>query len=69
MCQKRKSLLSHSEAAENGQLYIQNPSSQWVGQVVDAPPGEQVLDLAAAPGSKTTQLAAAMENSGHLAAV
>ncbi len=66
---EQKSLLSHSEAAKNGQIYIQNPSSQWVGQLVDAQPGEQVLDLAAAPGSKTTQLAAAMQNTGYLAAV
>jgi 16S rRNA (cytosine1407-C5)-methyltransferase len=32
-------------------------------------PGETVLDLAAAPGGKTLQLAALMQNSGRLSAV
>ena len=65
----QKNLLSHSKSAQKGHIYIQNPSSQWVGRLVDAQPDEQVLDLAAAPGSKTTQLAAAMQNTGYLAAV
>jgi len=65
----QKSALSHTPEAENGEIYIQNPSSQWVGQLVDARPEMEVLDLAAAPGSKTTQLAALMDNRGYLAAV
>ncbi len=65
----QKSALSHRPEAETGEIYIQNPSSQWVGQLVGAQPGEEVLDLAAAPGSKTTQLAAMMDNTGYLAAV
>ncbi|HIQ39676.1 MAG TPA: RsmB/NOP family class I SAM-dependent RNA methyltransferase [Sulfurivirga caldicuralii] len=65
----QKSLLSHSEWAQNGQIYLQNPGSQWIGQLLSVEPGMEVLDLAAAPGSKTTQLAAQMANHGYLAAV
>lgn len=36
--------------------------------VLDPRPGERVLDMAAAPGSKTTQLAAMMQNQGLLIA-
>ncbi len=66
---EQKSTLSHSEWAQNGQIYLQNPGSQWIGQQVNARADMEVLDLAAAPGSKTTQLAAHMDNSGYLAAV
>ncbi len=66
---EHKSALSHSKWAENGQIYLQNPGSQWIGQRVGALPSMDVLDLAAAPGSKTTQLAAHMANTGYLAAV
>jgi 16S rRNA (cytosine1407-C5)-methyltransferase len=36
--------------------------------VLDPKPGERVLDLCAAPGSKTTQMAAAMNNQGVIVA-
>ena len=62
-------ILSHSHWAETGKLYLQNAGSQWIGQLVDAHPDTEILDLAAAPGSKTTQLAARMHNRGYLAAV
>jgi 16S rRNA (cytosine967-C5)-methyltransferase len=39
--------------------YIQDLGSQWVAELVDAQPGEQVADLCAAPGGKATALAAA----------
>ena len=46
------------ELARSGQIYIQDEASQLVGQIVDAKPGDRVLDLCAAPGGKTTQIAA-----------
>ncbi|MBP3039878.1 RsmB/NOP family class I SAM-dependent RNA methyltransferase [Bacillaceae bacterium Marseille-Q3522] len=49
-----------------GLYYIQEPSAMFIGEVVDAKPGERVLDLCAAPGGKSTQMAAAMENKGLL---
>ncbi len=54
---------------ERGLIYLQNLSSMVPPLVLDPRPGETVLDLAAAPGSKTTQMAARMNNEGTLAAV
>jgi len=51
-----------------GLYYIQEPSAQAVGEVLDPRPGERVLDLAAAPGGKTTHLAAKMAGRGLLVA-
>ncbi len=38
--------------------YVQDESSQWVAAAVGAVPGESVLDVCAAPGGKSTALAA-----------
>lgn len=51
---------------EAGVYYIQEASAMAPAGYLDAQPGEQVLDLCAAPGGKSTQLAAAMEGSGIL---
>jgi len=51
-----------------GLYYIQEPSAQAVGVLVDPRSGERVLDLAAAPGGKTTHLAARMGGKGLLLA-
>ncbi|WP_244362616.1 16S rRNA (cytosine(1407)-C(5))-methyltransferase RsmF [Thermus brockianus] len=51
-----------------GLYYIQEPSAQAVGVLLDPKPGERVLDLAAAPGGKTTHLAARMRGEGLLLA-
>jgi 16S rRNA (cytosine967-C5)-methyltransferase len=40
-----------------------------VGRTLDPQPGERVLDLCAAPGAKTTHLAALINNEGTLVAV
>ncbi|MBN1792150.1 RsmB/NOP family class I SAM-dependent RNA methyltransferase [Candidatus Woesearchaeota archaeon] len=52
-----------------GLIYIQEAASQLPAEVLDPRPGELVLDMAAAPGSKTTQMAAMMENKGVLVAL
>ncbi|KHF27694.1 Ribosomal RNA small subunit methyltransferase F [Anoxybacillus sp. BCO1] len=51
-----------------GLYYIQEPSAMFVAEVLAPSPGERVLDLCAAPGGKTTQLAAMMNNEGFLLA-
>lgn len=51
---------------EAGVYYIQEPSAQAVAELLQARPGERVLDLCAAPGGKSTQLGAAMKGQGLL---
>lgn len=51
---------------EAGVYYIQEPSAMLPGQLLGALPGERILDLCAAPGGKTTQIAAAMQGEGIL---
>ena len=50
-----RGLLTESVAA--GEVYVQDEASQLVAVMLGARPGERVLDLCAAPGSKTTQIA------------
>jgi 16S rRNA (cytosine967-C5)-methyltransferase len=54
--------------APNGAAVIQSSASQLVSRIVDPQPGERVLDLCAAPGNKTTHLAALMEDRGEVVA-
>ncbi|MFT8318966.1 MAG: RsmF rRNA methyltransferase first C-terminal domain-containing protein [Sporolactobacillus sp.] len=49
-----------------GLYYIQEPSAMFVAESLGARPGEKVLDLCAAPGGKSTQIAGAMANTGLL---
>lgn len=51
-----------------GLFYIQEASSMIPPEVLNPQPGDRVLDMAAAPGSKTTQLATKMKNEGVIIA-
>ena len=51
---------------EAGAWYLQEPSAMLPAAVLAPQPGEKVLDLCAAPGGKSTQLAAAMAGQGLL---
>jgi tRNA (cytosine49-C5)-methyltransferase len=62
-------VVSHWEMANQGKIYIQSLSSMLPAVVLDPQPGDMVLDLCAAPGSKTTQMAAAMQDQGRIVAV
>lgn len=44
--------------SERADGYVQDLASQWVAASVEAQPGERVADLCAAPGGKSTLLAA-----------
>ena len=49
-----------------GVYYIQEPSAMVPAELLGAQPGERVLDLCAAPGGKSTQIAAGMRGKGIL---
>jgi len=51
-----------------GYIYVQDAASMIPPVVLDPKPGDIVLDCCAAPGSKTTQMAMYMKNSGILVA-
>lgn len=51
---------------EAGVYYIQEPSAMSVVEYLEAKPGERILDLCAAPGGKTTQIAGYMKQEGLL---
>lgn len=52
-----------------GFYYLQEAASQIPAEVLNPKPGTKVLDMAAAPGSKTTQLAQLMNNQGQIVAL
>ena len=51
---------------EAGCYYLQEPSAMAPAELLDVQPGMRVLDLCAAPGGKSTQLAAKTEGRGML---
>ena len=51
---------------EGGLFYLQEPSALSAVSVLDPKPGERVLDLCAAPGGKSTQIAGLMRGKGLL---
>lgn len=53
---------------EAGMYYIQEASAMAPAVLVGAKPGERVLDLCAAPGGKSTKLAACLQGQGILVA-
>lgn len=63
-----RSALFQSQENQDGLFYVQGLSSMIPPLVLSPKPGETILDLAASPGSKTTQMAAMMENTGTIVA-
>ena len=47
-----------------GLIYVQEAASMAPPLVLQPQPGERVMDIAAAPGSKTTEMSAMMQNTG-----
>ena len=52
----------------SGEVEIQDEGSQLVAMLVDARPGERVVDFCAGAGGKTLAIAAQMANKGHVIA-
>lgn len=61
--------LGRIDLVNDGLLYRQSLSSMLPVVILDPKPGEVVLDMCAAPGSKTTQMATRMNNEGEITAV
>ena len=55
-----------SEFLQTGLLYVQTASSMIPAKVLGPDAGDHVLDMCAAPGSKTTHIAALMGNRGSI---
>ncbi len=51
-----------------GHFYLQEAASMLPASLLDPQAGEAILDMSAAPGSKTTQMAAAMQGRGVIVA-
>ena len=60
--------LQETEAYQKGEIYVQSLSSMIPPLVLNPEKGETILDLTAAPGSKTTQMACWMKGEGRIVA-
>lgn len=47
-----------------GLYYIQEPSAMSTGAILNVEPGDRIIDLCAAPGGKSTQVAAKLQGKG-----
>ena len=66
--ERRLRELQETEAYKQGEIYVQSLSSMLPPIVLSPQPGERILDLTAAPGSKTTQMACLMKGEGEIVA-
>lgn len=67
--QAQRSQLTHHPLCIEGKVYVQNLSSMLPALLLNPQPDDRILDLTAAPGSKTSLLAALMNNQGWISAV
>lgn len=61
--------LSNTEQFQNGEIYIQGLSSMMSVFTLDPKEDDEILDLCAAPGSKTSLIAALTQNQAAITAV
>ena len=61
--------LYKTDIVENGLVYLQSLSSMLPPIYLEPMEGEDILDMAAAPGGKTSEIAALTNNKAHITAV
>lgn len=66
--QARENQIWQLDAYKEGKLYLQSLSSMIPALVMNPKAGEDILDMCAAPGGKTTQMAALSDGSAHITA-
>lgn len=64
----KENKIKELEIYKNGEIYLQSLSSMIPPIVVDPKEGENILDMAAAPGGKTTQMACMSDNKSMITA-
>lgn len=65
---KREKEIEELEIYKNGEIYLQSLSSMLPPIVLEPKEGADILDMAAAPGGKTTQIAALVNNKSSITA-
>lgn len=60
--------LQELDIYKNGEIYLQSLSSMLPPIIMNPEPNEDILDMAAAPGGKTTQVAALTSNNANITA-
>lgn len=60
--------ITQTRAFQEGRIEVQDEGSQLIAHLMEAKPGESVLDLCAGAGGKTLALAAVLENKGRIVA-
>lgn len=64
----RENELQELEIYKQGKIYLQSLSSMLPPIILEPKEGADILDMAAAPGGKTTQMAAISNNKAHITA-
>jgi NOL1/NOP2/sun family putative RNA methylase len=60
--------IEETDMYKNGEIYLQSLSSMLPPIILNPKQGADILDMAAAPGGKTTQMSAITQNQAHITA-